>query len=158
MPDFYTWVILLINQSEEIGENQLLVVGSRGDQSPLMHVALCLLQDRSICLLCCCSFEFGCCCLSFLLMLAENAADNVVCLKDLLHPHPKASVWQHSGRYLVDERCHIAFVEEDHNKIPILYWLPNFIKDHLVTLYCWDRTRNPCICSQTRICRIPMGK
>ena len=41
MPKFYTWVILPINQSEEIGEKQLSVFGSRGDQnSPLMHVAL----------------------------------------------------------------------------------------------------------------------
>ena len=41
MPEFYTWVILLINQSEEIGEKQLSVFGSRGDQnSSSMHVAL----------------------------------------------------------------------------------------------------------------------
>ena len=41
MPDFYTCFILLINQSEEIGEKQLSVFGSRGGQiSPLMHVAL----------------------------------------------------------------------------------------------------------------------
>ena len=41
MPVFYTWVILLINQSEEIGKNQLSDFGSRGSQiSPLMHVAL----------------------------------------------------------------------------------------------------------------------
>ena len=30
MPEFYTWVILLINQSEEIGEKQLSDFGSRG--------------------------------------------------------------------------------------------------------------------------------
>ena len=30
MPDFYTLAILLINQSEEIGEMQLSVFGSRG--------------------------------------------------------------------------------------------------------------------------------
>ena len=39
MPDVYIWVIHLINQSEEIGEKQLSVFGSRGDQiSPLIHV------------------------------------------------------------------------------------------------------------------------
>ena len=32
MPDFYSWVILLDNQSEEIGEKQLSVLGSRGGQ------------------------------------------------------------------------------------------------------------------------------
>ena len=37
MPEFYTGVILLINQSEEIGEKQLSVLGSRGGQiSPFM--------------------------------------------------------------------------------------------------------------------------
>ena len=42
MPDFYTWVIPLNNQSEDVGEKQLSVYGSRGGQiSPLMHVALC---------------------------------------------------------------------------------------------------------------------
>ena len=41
MPEFYTWVILLKNESEEIGEKQLSVFGSRGGQiSPLMHVPL----------------------------------------------------------------------------------------------------------------------
>ena len=41
MPVFYTWVILLINQSEEIGEKQLSGFGSRGVQiSSLMRVAL----------------------------------------------------------------------------------------------------------------------
>ena len=40
MPEFYTWVILLNNQSEDIGERQLSGFGSRGGQfSPLMHVA-----------------------------------------------------------------------------------------------------------------------
>ena len=43
MPEFYTWVILLINQSEEIGEKQLQVVGSREGQISLsMHVFLCI--------------------------------------------------------------------------------------------------------------------
>ena len=32
MPEFYTWTILLINQSDEIGEKQLSVFGSRGGQ------------------------------------------------------------------------------------------------------------------------------
>ena len=41
MPEIFTWVILLINESEEIGEKQLSVFGSRGGQiSPLMHIAL----------------------------------------------------------------------------------------------------------------------
>ena len=41
MPEFYTWVILLINQYDEINEQQLSVFGSRGGQnSPLMHVPL----------------------------------------------------------------------------------------------------------------------
>ena len=41
MPEFYTWVIILKKQSEEIGEKQLSVFDSRGGQiSPLMHVAL----------------------------------------------------------------------------------------------------------------------
>ena len=41
MPKFYTWVILPINQSEEIGEKHISVLGSRGDQnSPSVHVAL----------------------------------------------------------------------------------------------------------------------
>ena len=41
MPEFYTWVILLINQQDEMGKNQLSVFGSRGGQnSPLMHVPL----------------------------------------------------------------------------------------------------------------------
>ena len=41
MPDFNSWVILQVNnQSEEIGEKQLSVLGSIGEQiSPLMHVA-----------------------------------------------------------------------------------------------------------------------
>ena len=39
---FPTSVILLINQSKEIGEKQFSVFGSRGGQnSPLMHVPLC---------------------------------------------------------------------------------------------------------------------
>ena len=46
MQNFHTWVIFLINQSEEseeIGEKQHSVFGSRGGQiSPLMHVALCI--------------------------------------------------------------------------------------------------------------------
>ena len=41
MPEFYTWTILLINQSGEIGEKQHSVFGSRGGQkSLLMHVTL----------------------------------------------------------------------------------------------------------------------
>ena len=41
--EFYTWIILLINQSREICQKQLSVFGSRGGKiSPLMHVALCL--------------------------------------------------------------------------------------------------------------------
>ena len=41
MPEFYTRVILLINQSKEISEKQLSDFGSRGDQiSPLMHIPL----------------------------------------------------------------------------------------------------------------------
>ena len=45
MPDFYTCVILLINQSEEMDEKQLSDFGSRGGKiSPLMHVALWLLK------------------------------------------------------------------------------------------------------------------
>ena len=41
MPEFYIWAILLINQQEEMGKNQLSVFGSRGGQnSPLMHVPL----------------------------------------------------------------------------------------------------------------------
>ena len=39
MPDFYTSVVLLINQSEEIDEKKVSDFDSRGDQSPLMHVA-----------------------------------------------------------------------------------------------------------------------
>ena len=39
MPEFYTWVILLMNQSEEIDEKQLSVFSFRGGQiSPLMHI------------------------------------------------------------------------------------------------------------------------
>ena len=39
MPEFYTWVVLLIYQSEEIGEKQFSDLGFRGGQiSPLMHV------------------------------------------------------------------------------------------------------------------------
>ena len=53
MPEFYTWVILLIKQSEELSEKQLSVLGFRGGQiSPLMHVALSSCQqaicDRAI--------------------------------------------------------------------------------------------------------------
>ena len=47
MPDFYTLanIILLINQSEEIGEKQLSVFCSRGGQkSSLMHVAIWTLK------------------------------------------------------------------------------------------------------------------
>ena len=41
MPEKYIRVILLINESEEIGEKQLSVFGSRGGQiSPLMHITL----------------------------------------------------------------------------------------------------------------------
>ena len=41
MPEFYTWIVLLINQSEEVGEKQLSDFGAReGHISPLMHVAL----------------------------------------------------------------------------------------------------------------------
>ena len=45
IPDLYTLAILvLINQLDEIGEKQLLVFGSRGGQnSPLMHVPICLI-------------------------------------------------------------------------------------------------------------------
>ena len=40
MPDFYTWVILLKNQSEEIDKKQLSFFESRGCKiSPLMHEA-----------------------------------------------------------------------------------------------------------------------
>ena len=47
MQKFYTSVILLINQSNEIGEKQFLVFGSRGGQiSPLMHVPLSILHDH----------------------------------------------------------------------------------------------------------------
>ena len=47
MQNFYTSVILLINQSNEIGEKQVSVFGSRGGQiSPLMHVPLCKMTDR----------------------------------------------------------------------------------------------------------------
>ena len=50
MSAFYTWVILLTNQSAELGEKQLSVVGSRGCQiSPLlMHVTLSV-PDGSFC-------------------------------------------------------------------------------------------------------------
>ena len=45
MPGFYTWAILLINQQDEIGINQLSFFGSRGGQnSPLMQVPLCMLS------------------------------------------------------------------------------------------------------------------
>ena len=41
MPQFYTSVILLVNQSKEIGEKQFLVFVSKGGQnSPLMHIPL----------------------------------------------------------------------------------------------------------------------
>ena len=41
MSDFYTWVVLRMNQSEENGEKQLSDFGSRGGQiSPLMHIAV----------------------------------------------------------------------------------------------------------------------
>ena len=41
MPDFYTRVILLNSQSEEISDKQLSDYGHRGGQiSPLMQVAL----------------------------------------------------------------------------------------------------------------------
>ena len=41
MPELYTWVILLIDQSEEIGEKQLSAFGTRWSQiSPLMQVPL----------------------------------------------------------------------------------------------------------------------
>ena len=44
MPEIYNWVIILISQSEEIGEKQLSVFGSRGGQiSPLMQVALSII-------------------------------------------------------------------------------------------------------------------
>ena len=40
MPEFYTWVIPLIDRSEEIGEKQLSDFVSRGGKiSPLMHIA-----------------------------------------------------------------------------------------------------------------------
>ena len=43
MTDYYIWVILLINQSEEIGEKQHSIFGSigggGGGVGPLMHVA-----------------------------------------------------------------------------------------------------------------------
>ena len=36
MPEFYTWVILLIiNQIEQIGEKQLSVFGFRGDKAKI---------------------------------------------------------------------------------------------------------------------------
>ena len=41
MPEFYTWAIYLINQFDEIGEKQLKVFGSRGDQiCSSIHLAL----------------------------------------------------------------------------------------------------------------------
>ena len=47
MPDFNTWVILLNNQSEEIGEKQLSDFSSRGGQiSALMHIALYMTVAR----------------------------------------------------------------------------------------------------------------
>ena len=48
MPKFYTSVILLINQSKEIGEKPFLVFVSRGGQnSPLMHVPFCVCFNMS---------------------------------------------------------------------------------------------------------------
>ena len=54
IPDLYTWVSVLINQSEEIGEKQFLFFSlkKRGQNSPLMHVALSCV----IALMCCLSF------------------------------------------------------------------------------------------------------
>ena len=47
MPEFYTLVILLLNQSEEIGENQLSDFGSKGGQiSALMHVPRLMCYDK----------------------------------------------------------------------------------------------------------------
>ena len=41
MSEFYTWVIFLISQLDEIGEKKLSVFGFRGGQiCSLMHVAL----------------------------------------------------------------------------------------------------------------------
>ena len=41
IPDFYVWAILLMNQSEEIGEEQLSVLCHRvGQISPFMCLAL----------------------------------------------------------------------------------------------------------------------
>ena len=41
MPEFYTWAVPLTNQSDQIGEKQLSVFGSRGGQnSPLIYVPL----------------------------------------------------------------------------------------------------------------------
>ena len=46
MPEFYTGVILLINQSLEIGEKQLSDFGYRGGQiSPLMHIPLSIFSS-----------------------------------------------------------------------------------------------------------------
>ena len=43
MPEFYTWAILITNQLDKIGENQLSVFGFTGGQnSTLMHVPLWL--------------------------------------------------------------------------------------------------------------------
>ena len=43
MPEFYTLIILLINQLGEFSEKQLSVFGSKGGQIfPLMHVTLSL--------------------------------------------------------------------------------------------------------------------
>ena len=45
MLEFYTCVILLVNQSEEIDEKQLLDFGyTWGQISPLMHVPLCFVN------------------------------------------------------------------------------------------------------------------
>ena len=39
-PDLYSWVIVLINQQEELGEKQFLCLASYGGQNSLsMHIA-----------------------------------------------------------------------------------------------------------------------
>ena len=46
MPEFYTWVILLINQLEEIGKKQLSVLGSREWPNLLLNAPSSLGLER----------------------------------------------------------------------------------------------------------------
>ena len=85
MPEFYTLVILLINQSEEIGEKQLSVFGSRrGQNSPLLHVAqsfvYILFENKCLYWPQICSWKIFEMCLCRFIYIVKHKVNELLCL------------------------------------------------------------------------------